>query len=279
MLIVYILLGVVIGLYVVQFISNLIFNKKVRHEVEIIYKGIKPGNNDIVMEKDLERLPEPVKKYLSNSGVIGKPRIKTVRLKQDAKIRMSQESRWFRHTTVQYFNTENPGFIWYANMPILAGLSMKVRDKYFRGKGDMLGKLFSVIPIVTGSGFKIDQGSLSRFVGEMTWFPTAFLNDYCKWESRDNYSAVLNINIDNVKVNGIFTFDENYNLKTFECPRWMDIDDKEMKTYMNYFEESKVINGIRIPIRGKAVWKLEKGELIYWDGMITEIEYDNLQQY
>jgi hypothetical protein len=260
--------------YAIQVFGNIRFNKLVKREVKNIFKDTVFEDHGVITEKNLRHLPEPVRKYLLKSGVIGKEKVKTVRLNQRAEIRLKPDARWFKHTTAQYFNAESPAYIWYANMPIVLGFSMKVRDKLFMGRGEMLGKLLSVFSIVHANREKIDQGALARFVGEMAWFPSAFLYDYCKWEQIDDYSAKLNVSINGVDVKGIFTFDENYYLKTFQCPRWMDSEDKEMKTYINYFEKFAYRNGIQVPVRGQAVWKLDDGEFVYWEGEITEIEYN-----
>lgn len=46
----------------------------------------------MITEKDLENLPEPVKKWLISTGVLGKKRIKSVSLSQNGKRRFENES-------------------------------------------------------------------------------------------------------------------------------------------------------------------------------------------
>ena len=195
--------------YAIKAFGNFRLNKLVKREVENIFKNTVFKYHGVITEQNLSHLPEPVRKYLLKSGVPGKEKVKTVRLNQWPKIRLKPNTRWFKHTTVQYFNNENPAYRWYANMPIVVGFSMKVRDKLFMGRDEMLGKLLSGFPIVHANGVKIDQGALARFVGEMGWFPSAFLYNYCKWQKIDDFSAKLNVSINGVDVKGIFTFDEN----------------------------------------------------------------------
>ena len=54
---------------------------------------------------------------------------------------------------------------------------------------------------------------------------------------RDYFFDNLVFMINDVEVNGVFTFDEEYKIKTFECPRWKGTEDEEMSTYANYFLE------------------------------------------
>jgi hypothetical protein len=39
------------------------------------------------------------------------------------------------------------------------------------------------------------------------------------------------------------------------------------------------IHGVRIPLKGEAVWKLPSGDFSYFRGEVTEIEYDRSAPY
>ncbi len=50
------------------------------------------------------------------------------------------------------------------------------------GKGSMIIKVLSLINVVNDSNNeKINQGTLQRYLGEITWFPTAAVSPYIKW--------------------------------------------------------------------------------------------------
>jgi len=50
-----------------------------------------------------------------------------------------------------------------------------------------------IITIADATGDEIDQGTLVRYLNEMMWFPTAYLNDYIQWEPIDSGSAKATI--------------------------------------------------------------------------------------
>ncbi len=52
------------------------------------------------------------------------------------------------------------------------------------GKGNMLIKMMSTIPIGNSSGEEMDQGAMMRFLAEIVWLPSAALNDYIQWDIR-----------------------------------------------------------------------------------------------
>ena len=45
------------------------------------------------------------------------------------------------------------------------------RDKYVNGRGEMLIKILGLLPVVDARGPEMDQGTMLRYLAEMTWFP------------------------------------------------------------------------------------------------------------
>jgi len=90
-------------------------------------------------------LPDSVKRWLEYSQVTGKKMINTVRLKQEAVLRMNKDQSWMPVIAEQYFTTNKPGFIWKARIKAAPLIHIVGRDKYFNGKGHMQIKLLSLV--------------------------------------------------------------------------------------------------------------------------------------
>src|SRR5690606_8225496 len=89
-----------------------------------------------------------VQKWLTNSGILGQRLIANVHLKQELQLKMKPEqTRWSSGTAEQYFTIEPPAFNWNINTEMNSVLSVVGRDKYEDGKGEMLIKLLSLIPV------------------------------------------------------------------------------------------------------------------------------------
>ena len=73
-----------------------------------------------------------------------------------------------------------PEFIWRVRVQMMHVLPVAGRDSYVDGRGRMLIKLGSVVPVVDAADEKIDQGALLRFLGEIVWFPAAALSPYIR---------------------------------------------------------------------------------------------------
>jgi hypothetical protein len=54
----------------------------------------RPLEAPVVTEADLERLPEPVRRYLRATGVLGQPRVRNYRLRFRGRIRSAPGARW-----------------------------------------------------------------------------------------------------------------------------------------------------------------------------------------
>ncbi len=196
------------------------FNKMVQQESVQILQNINVENVAVISEKDIDHLPGIVQKWMINSGVIGKEKAISVYLKQTGEMRTKPVSKWMPFTAVQYFNVENPAFIWSTVVDAMP-INMFGRDKLYKGKGDMLIKLASLILVVDeGENEKINQGAMIRFLAEMCWFPSAALNDYIFWEVIDATSAKATLTFNDKSVSGVFTFSTEDNLVSFEASRY-----------------------------------------------------------
>ena len=238
------------------------------------------GRDSIITEKDIEGLPEPVQRNLRYTGVIGKQRISTVRLKQKGLFKMKQGRKWMPYVARQYFTTDPPGFVWQARVKAAPLFWISGRDMYYGGKGSMKIKLWSFIRIVNAAGPKLDQGAMVRYLSEIIWFPTAYLSDYIAWEAVDTNAAKATMSYGGVTASAILRYDEDGRLIEFVADRYMGAGDKAaLEKWSTPVREYAEMNGLQIPVKGEAVWNLASGDFSYVDLKVTDIEYDNPTKY
>ena len=157
---------------------------------------------------------------------------------------------------------------------------MRVRDKFYEGKGNMLIRLLPFITIADATGDEIDQGTLVRYFNEMMWFPTAYLNDYIQWEPIDPSSAKATISWQGLSASALFYFDDKGALTNFVAERYMTVDDGySLETWSTPITEYREINGMMLPTKGEGVWNLSSGDFSYIRVEITHIEYNNPSLY
>jgi hypothetical protein len=86
----------------------------------------------------------------------------------------------------QFYTTNPPGFHWKARFKMFGLWIVKGDDTYKAGHGHMFGKIAGLYTIFDARGPELDQGTMLRYLNEMTWFPIALLSDYVTWQAADD---------------------------------------------------------------------------------------------
>lgn len=252
------------------------FNNLVKVETELV-KSIDHEKTEILTTDLISGLPHPVQNWLTYSGVVGKPFIRSVELDQDFKLKMKPEQeKWYNGKAKQFFNTEKSAFIWTIDLNMNPLISVKGRDLFYEGKGKMLIKVLSIIPVVDAKdNLKIDQGTLQRYLGETVWFPSAAVSPFISWEEIDQYSAKATMSFQGTSASGIFTYSDKGEFVKFSTMRYLGSDEKaELKEWIIEVEKTEIKDGIKIPTKCKATWKLEKMDWTWALIEVTDIKYN-----
>ncbi|KJS06924.1 MAG: hypothetical protein VR77_03060 [Flavobacteriales bacterium BRH_c54] len=265
-----ILLATIIGY------SSFNFNNKIKGERISLFENSALKNQEIVTEKALFYLPPIVQKWLSNSGIIGKKFISNVHLVQELKLKMNlEQTSWNNGTAEQYFTIQPPAFNWNINTEMNSILSVVGRDKFEDGKGEMIIKLLSLIPVANAKNHeKVNQATLQRYLAEIVWFPSASLSQYIKWEAIDDYSARATMEYKGTKGSGEFHFDKEGNFEKFVAMRYQDSNAIKPTKWTVISTRTEERNGIKIPIECEASWEMENGKWTWLKLRITDIQYN-----
>ncbi|MDW7671964.1 MAG: DUF6544 family protein [Bacillota bacterium] len=123
------------------------FNDQIARETKAFFSN-NPAAGHIIDEEMIKELPAPVKRWLENSGVMGKEAIQTVHLKQKGLMRLKPEQeKWISAESEQSFTVDHPGFIWRVKTS-MAGVPVIGRDLFMNGRGSMEIRLAGTIPVV-----------------------------------------------------------------------------------------------------------------------------------
>ena len=259
------------------------FNYMVQKESSELLKNIKVEEAHVISEKDIFQLPEIVQKWMRNSGVIGKERIVSVRLKQEGEMKTKPENKWMPFRAEQYFDVDNSAFVWATEVDFLPMVKMSGRDKFTRGKGEMLIKLAALIPVVDeGNNEKINTAAMIRYMAEMVWFPSAALNADIKWKPIGVNSVQATFTCYGKMVSGIFKFSDNGEMQSFEAKRYYGAGkDATLETWLVKAETYKEFNfnGFKIPNKCSVTWKLKEGDFNWLNLEITDLEYNTNELY
>ncbi len=251
------------------------FTRLVRGDVESLLAESAAPPQGLITEDMLRSLPEPVRRYLSYSGVVGRPFVGTVRLTQTGRIRPNVGKPWLPLHAEEHYSVRPPGFVWDAVIRIGPLPLVRARDMYREGTGNMVIKAVGLYRIADVVGPEMDQGSMMRYLSEMIWFPTAFLSDNISFEPLDDRSARVTLTDGGKTVSATMFIDEAGRLVDLVAERYRTVEGAfALERWSTPVDEYGELAGLRLPVRGRAVWKLAGGDVEYIDVTITELQYD-----
>jgi hypothetical protein len=252
-----------------------VFKNSFREEAAGMLEGTKKGKSEIITKEKIQHLPAPVQRYLEYTGMLGKEKIHTLRLKQGGFFRLKPDQGWMPITAEQYFNADRVEFSWLGRVNMGSLLPVQAKDSFLGGRGNLNVKLLGLVPVVDARGPKIDQGEILRFLGETVWFPSAFLSDTISWETTDDRSAKAAIRFQGITGSAVFHFNEKGEVTLIRAKRYMEKEGKfSMQDWEIRLEDYRVFDGLKVPAAAKVMWKLKEGDFIYDRLEINEIEYN-----
>jgi hypothetical protein len=229
----------------------------------------------IVSAELLNNLPAPVQRYMQFSGVLGKPWIQSVRLKQTGRFRTAAGRPWMPMTASQIYTTQPPSFTWQARFKLFGLPLLRARDQYASGHGHMFGKLAGIYTLFDARGDELDQGAMVRYLSEMIWFPIAFMGENIIWEAVDDGCALVTFTDGDKSVSGKLFIDSEGRPINFSAMRYReDKGDFSLDAWSTPITGYAERIGLMLPVRGQAMWHLDSGPFAYIDLEIGEVEYN-----
>lgn len=263
--------NIMILLVSIASLGSVNFIKKVEKETGSLLSRVRDITPGIMHEGDIAGLPEPVKRWLRNTGAIGKPFIISGRVVQRAHLKIKPgQKKWIRASALQYSTIPVPGFIWTVNAEMNPLVYFNGRDKYFEGQGEMLIKLNSLFNVANERGPKLTESTVQRYLGELVWFPSMALGENITWEQVDDGTVRAAMSYRGVTAGGTFHFSQSGDFIWYSARRYMgNSPDAQRFEWILDVEEYGTFDGIKVPSRMTATWKLPDGD---WTWLMLEIE-------
>jgi hypothetical protein len=253
-----------------------------RNLKEIYSEEIKKGLQrykpvGVLTEEDIEHIPEPVKKYLRYTGVIGKGKLQNVRLKFTGKIKNKPGGKWMKFESEQYNFFDEPSRLFYIKSKLF-GIPFTGLHKYVGEKATMEIKVASLIKVVDAKGPEMNKSETVTMFNDMCILaPASLIDKNIKWKvlSTSRVKATF-VNQGN-EISAILYFDKGGKLIDFSSDdRYMSSDGKK---YLNYKWTTPVseyidYNGRKIFYSGKAIWHTTEGKYCYGEFYLKEVEYN-----
>src|SRR5947209_434901 len=224
----------------------------------------KKAQSGIITDERIMRLPEPMQRYLRFAGVVGKVPVRTIRLKQRGYMRQRPEQKWMPLEAEQVFSVTPPAFVWRARMRLAPFGWIAATDQLSEGHGTMSIKLLSAIPLGNAHGPEMDQGSLVRYLGEIIWFPTAWLSDYIEWQAIDSSSVKATMHYAGASASLVLSVNEQGQPTILKANRYMEErGNYRLTPWSAQCSEFREIDGMYVPTHFDVTWHLPAGDFTW----------------
>jgi hypothetical protein len=263
----------VLGL--VASVNGVRFGNRVAREARAMIGTSQPAPP--VSGGDLASFPLPVQRYLSKA-IHGRSKpIGRARLRHGGFFRPSLSGSWLPIRGEQYFVADAPGFIWWGRVRIAPGVWIDARDRSVNGVGNMLVTFESTVTMADSRGPELDQGALTRLLGELGWLPTAFLDGrYVRWSAIDNTRAKAALTVNGRTVSAEFAFGPDDLPTTFVAERYRDIGQGRsvLTPFVGTLSDFRSVHGVLVPFRVVGAWTIDGTVFEYANFEVRQIEFD-----
>jgi len=230
-------------------------------------------SEEIILEEDIENLPIPVQKYLKYVGVLGKPKVRTVKAIFKGEMREKGKD-WFAFTSEQTNFFENPTRLFFLKA-IFKGLPTQGYHYYKDGKASMLIKLLSVFPVVDIKGPEMFKTETVTFFNDLCLFaPAKLIDEKIEWQNIDAKTVKATYTNKKATISAILYFNENNQLINFVSQDRMNVNSKQRVPFSTPVKKYGTINGYNLSIAADAVYQFPEGDFVYGKFYLLDVQYN-----
>jgi hypothetical protein len=258
-------------------VARVVLERRMAGEIDALLTDAQPAASATVTEGDLERLPEPVWRWLRYAQVVGTQRPTTVRLRQEGFFQV-EGLGWRPYRAEQYFTSNPPGLYWKASFQLAPLVSIVGRDQYRHGQASLQMRVLSLVPVADKTGGGLNQGDLLRYLGELQWFPAGALADHITWEPLQGDAARAIMRYGGITASMTFVFGAEGRLLEERAVRYNNARGRN-ESWVNRNHADAEFGGLRVPAVGEARWEYHTGPSPYIRWRVTDVEQDRPARY
>lgn len=241
-----------------------------------ILQNAAPYPTGLLNDATIDSLPVSVQRWMRHAGVMGKPQIRSALITQNVRLKMKPGQKdWWPATATQWTYLPRSGFTWKVDVHPYPLLHFYGKDEWFEGKGSMYISLNGWFPVVNAQGPKIDEGALQRYLGEMVWCPSLAVSPEIQWMALNDSSAKATLSMDGTTGNGNFYWNQRGDLLEYRAMRYMGNEsDADCREWIIRVQGYHSFEGIRVPSKMTATWKLDSGEWTWLELELKDVKYN-----
>jgi len=268
-------LNLIILLAAIAAMADWNFYRSYRVDVHEALSQVVPDEKDLMTTADLSTLPILVQKYLTYTGVINTPKLKSVKIEFDGEMRGKTQD-WFSFHSEQYNTFTTPHRLFFMRGRI-KGLVVPGYHAFKDGTATMLIKLFAIFPVVNNKGKEMNIGETVTVFNDMCIMaPASLIDPRIRWEEIDSHSVKAIFTNQGITVAAQLYFNELGQLINFVSDDRYETAGKSFvrRRFSTPMSHYKKIKGINVPTYGEAIWHYPEGDFVYGKFYLRDIQYN-----
>lgn len=261
-----ILIGVFIGY------SKSRFEGQFKEDVQASFENLRLSQN-LLQEKDLERLPDLVQQYIRRSGAIGKAKVENFYLEFDGEMR-SPGGAWFGFNSRQYNFIPRPKRLFFMKARV-KGISTQGYHSYQPPSAKMTVKALSIYPVVKVDLPEMLPTETVTFLNDMCLFaPGGLIDERIRWETLDEFRVKAIFTYRKVTISAVLFFNTEGDLVDFRSEDRYEVGRMSRLPFTTPVKDYREFEGIRVPSYGEAIWHYSDGPFLYGKFKLKELRYN-----
>jgi hypothetical protein len=238
----------------------------------------RPGGPErIVTDGDLAHLPPLVRGYLARVGAIGRPRVRTVRVRFHGTIRENPASAWMPFTGEQHSILDRPERLFFLRAT-RAGLPVDGLHAFRADEATMRIRLASLVAVVDIAGGTLVRSETVTFLNDLCLLaPAALIDAPIAWEEAGPRAVRARYTLGHQQVSAVLTFDAAGDLVDFRSDdRRQDAGgaDRPVPWTTPVSRFRTFAGGSRLPGYGEGWWHPAEGAFAYLRIELDDITYN-----
>ena len=228
----------------------------------------------IVTEKDLARLPEPVRRYLRVTHALGQPRVYNYHVRFTGRIRSTPDAAWMPFEAEQQSFADEPTRLFLMRGRMF-GLPVEAFHRLIDGHATMRVTVADVIPIANARGDEMDRAETVTLFNDMCILaPGTLVGPGITWEPVDASTARARFTHRGYTIAATLFFDPDGQLVNFESDdrsRSMADGTLTKQRFSTPIRDYRDFGPLRLAGYGEARWRLPEGEFTYGEFTMTDV--------
>jgi hypothetical protein len=227
---------------------------------------------------DLTPIPEPVRRYLHFTGVVGQPRVASYRLRFRGRIRSAPDAAWMPFEAEQQSFTNPPTrlFLMRARMK---GLPVEAFHRLADGHATMRVKVLGAFTVADAAGETMDRSETVTLFNDMCLLaPGTLLDPAISWESVDAHTVRARFMNGAHTIAATLTFDDEGRLTNFVSDDRSQLgeDGKTFtpRRFSTPVRDYRAYGPLRLASFGEARYLLPEGEFTYGEFELLDATFN-----